>query len=143
MTILLDPIFDASTGTLQLLARGALHHSYLAFLIKGPVCLKTQKDDPPASARMESTESHQTGFLRRYRKGELAQSFWQLGEKPFCIFMVLKGANEVVCVSDYYSSTFTVSLDHLFEPQIKRKMQVHIGQHRRYDSLVEFPSLDG
>ena len=139
MTILLDPIFDTSAGTLHLLARRALHHSYLAFLIEGPVSLETQKDDPPASARMKSTESHQAGFLRGYRKGELAQSFRQRGEKPFCIFTVLKGTDEIVRVSDYHGSTFAVSLDDLFKPQIKRKMQVNISQHRRYNPTLRGP----
>jgi len=95
---LLFPIFDASTGALQLFGCGALHNSYQPLAVFGPVSLKTQKDNPPASARMKSTESHPPCFLRRYSKTELSKSFGQYFEKLYGIFTVLKGADKIVCV---------------------------------------------
>jgi hypothetical protein len=127
MAVFLDPIFDAAAGTLQSFARGALHYPHRSVLVLGPVHLKTQKLNPPASARMKSAKPYQACFLRGHCKTALFRPFGQDLEKLLSLLAVLKRAYKIICVSDDQCFTLAVSLDHFLEPQVKCIIQVHIS----------------
>lgn len=66
-----------------------------------PEELEPEKGEPSLHGRVETTESQDTGLLRRYFKGELPESFGECAIEPLCVLPVLKGTDEVVGITAY------------------------------------------
>src|SRR5215831_9364939 len=98
----------------------------MSFAVRTPTKFETQKVEAGLSAAV-ATERYDPRLLRRQFQSELPQTFSQLPVETLCFFFLPEAAHKIVCVSVQESAASTATLEHSFEPQIKRIVQVHIG----------------
>lgn len=128
------PTREVPQTLLKLLACGAKLYRLCAFASVAPAKLEPEKVKTVSRAFREAIETHDARFLRRERQVELAQSFRKRAVESLRVFLIFEEADEIIRVTAQVRRAATMLLHDCFEPQIKDKVQIDVGKHRRYDT---------
>jgi hypothetical protein len=129
LAILFAPLGEVGNRVAELLPRCSAHDVWLAGAVFVPAKLEPEKVEPRCAWLVGTREVHHSRLVSSQLEAELSEPKLESLEEGLGVSLILKCANEVIGVSDQTRFPLRVGLHHFLKPQIKRLVQVHMGEH--------------